>query len=71
MATIDTLCALVELETIEEQPGDGPHLRKRDVIKRIVRTYEGEARAAEDLELLSDANPAIRYRIEQITHIER
>jgi hypothetical protein len=68
MATIDTLCALVEIDKIDPDPRSGPPIY---VIKRIVRTYEGEARALEDLELLQETNPNTRYRIDQIQHIER
>lgn len=65
MAAIDSLCVLVEIETIPLIP------LNRDVIKRVVRTYESHARAAEDLELLQLAAPDNRYRIDDVIHIER
>lgn len=72
MAAIDTLCALVEIEIVEIPPlAEGLHPRTQPFIKRIVRTYESETRAEEDLELLGEANPDIHYRIDKIVHIER
>lgn len=64
MATIDTLCILVETETLDI-------VGNRNVIKRIIRSYEGQGRAEEDLELLALVTPNAQYRIDPIEHIER
>lgn len=64
MATIDSLCIIVELEPAMN-PADAAF------IKRIIRSYEGQGRAEEDLELLALVTPNAQYRIDPIEHIER
>jgi len=72
MPTIDSLQILVEVETIAvTDPKDNSLVMPRTIVKRIVRTFESRARAEEDLELLMEANPAARYRIDPVQHIER
>ena len=72
MPTIDSLQILSEVETIAvTDPDDNSLVMPRTIIKRIVRTFESRARAEEDLELLMEANPSARYRIDPVQHIER
>ena len=76
MATIDTLCILVEVETIDaafKATGeDSTEMRRKvEVIKRVIRSYEGQGRAEEDMELLQLASPGAHFRIDPIAHIER
>lgn len=65
MSGLTSLCVIVEIETIPLIPLD------RNVIKRVVRTYESRERADEDLELLTKAAPGVCYRIDDVDHIER
>lgn len=65
MSGLTSLCVMVEIKTIPLIP------LNRDVIKRVVRTYESRERADEDLELLNQAAHAGRYRIDDVDHIER
>lgn len=69
MSTIDSLQVLIEIEVITEM--ENFNVSSSNVIKRIVRTFESRARAEEDLELLMEANPSARYRIDPVQHIER
>ena len=66
MAAIDSLCVLVEI--IDFKTDYDPF---GTLIKRVVRTYESRTRADEDLELLQTSAPGVRYRIDDIPHIER
>lgn len=69
MAAIDSLCVLVEVGNCTTLiSADTPF---GEFIKRVVRSYESRTRAEEDLELLQTAAPGARYRIDDITHIER
>lgn len=70
MATIDSLCVLVELERVPDV-GSFDMTRTTEVIKRVIRSYESRSRAEEDLELLNQATPHTSYRIDDIVHIER
>lgn len=65
MSGLTSLCVMVEIETIPLIP------LNRDVIKRVVRTYESRERADEDLDLLTNAAPGVNYRIDDVDHIER
>ena len=66
MASIDSFCVLVEIEELFISDNE-----RRDVIKRLVRTYESRGRAGDDLELLRDAVPGVLFRIDDVPYIDR
>lgn len=59
---------LVELEAVATP--DSPTDYKRDIIKRVLRTYLSADRAEEDLALLRDATPDARFAIQHVEHID-
>jgi hypothetical protein len=76
MATIDSLCILVEIEEVVlhiaiEDLNNTFQTKKVVVVKRVIRSYEGRGRAEEDMELLQMAAPGAHFRIDPIAHIER
>ncbi len=72
MSNVETF-VLVELEEItgEWMFGQQVEQGRREIIKRIVRTYESRERANQDLELLQEAMPASRFNVQAVEFIDR